>query len=148
MRVCRLIYTEPGLQALLEVTKGDLRRTLNLAQTILLSRACVTPTCVYAWAHVPSPEAVTQVMQSLWKDPFTQCYRGVARMQSQQGIALKELLEYIGQRLSMSGSRSVPVSVRAGLLSQLSDMQYDLQRGCSEQIQLGKLVGLFLCCRP
>lgn len=144
MRACRLTYTEPGLQALLEVTNGDLRRTLNLAQTIQLSRACVTPTCVYAWAHVPSPEDVTQVMQSLWKDPFTQCYRGVARMQSQQGIALKDLLEYIGQRLS----RSVPVSVRAGLLSQLSDMQYDLQRGCSEQIQLGKLVGLFLCCRP
>lgn len=61
---------EGGLQALIELGAGDMRRTLNLLQSTCMSAGEVSPEGAYATAGKPLPAQIEECANWLLNDPL------------------------------------------------------------------------------
>ena len=70
----RVNITEDGKQALLKLSKGDMRRALNVLQACHAAYDEVDETAVYNCTGNPHPKDVESVVQSMLRDEFGTSY--------------------------------------------------------------------------
>jgi hypothetical protein len=70
----RVKITEDGKQALLKLSKGDMRRALNVLQACHAAYDEVDETAVYNCTGNPHPKDVESVVQSMLRDEFGTSY--------------------------------------------------------------------------
>jgi len=73
-RFLRVKITEDGKQALLKLSKGDMRRALNVLQACHAAYDEVDETAVYNCTGNPHPKDVESVVQSMLRDEFGTSY--------------------------------------------------------------------------
>jgi len=73
-RFPRVKITEDGKQALLKLSKGDMRRALNVLQACHAAYDEVDETAVYNCTGNPHPKDVESVVQSMLRDEFGTSY--------------------------------------------------------------------------
>jgi replication factor C subunit 3/5 len=70
----RVNLTPDGKQALLKLSKGDMRRALNVLQACHAAYDTVDETAVYNCTGNPHPKDVEAVVQSMMRDEFGTSY--------------------------------------------------------------------------
>lgn len=70
----RVNLTPDGKQALLKLSKGDMRRALNVLQACHAAYDTVDETAVYNCTGNPQPKDVEAVVQSMMRDEFGTSY--------------------------------------------------------------------------
>lgn len=70
----RVKLTDDGKQALLKLSKGDMRRALNVLQACHAAYDEVDETAVYNCTGNPHPKDVESVVQSMLRDEFGTSY--------------------------------------------------------------------------
>ncbi|CAM6114687.1 unnamed protein product [Calypogeia fissa] len=132
--------TEGGLNAVVRLAGGDMRKALNILQSTHMASPHVTEESVYLCTGNPMPKDVQQIANWLLNDSFTTAFENVSNMKTNKGLALvdivKELLPFIFQI-------SMPQDVRVQLVDALADIEYRLASGTSEKLQLGALISAF-----
>ncbi|CAM6100388.1 unnamed protein product [Calypogeia fissa] len=132
--------TEGGLNAVVRLAGGDMRKALNILQSTHMASPHVTEESVYLCTGNPMPKDVQQIANWLLNDSFTTAFENVSNMKTNKGLALvdivKELLPFIFQI-------SMPQDVRVQLVDALADIEYRLASGTSEKLQLGALLSAF-----
>jgi hypothetical protein len=73
-RFLRVNLTPDGKQALLKLSKGDMRRALNVLQACHAAYDTVDETAVYNCTGNPHPKDVEAVVQSMMRDEFGTSY--------------------------------------------------------------------------
>ncbi|TIA89881.1 hypothetical protein E3P99_01852 [Wallemia hederae] len=128
--------------ALLNLTKGDMRRALNVLQAC--HTACmpekITIDDVYNVTASPAPSTIEYLIKSMMNDDISTCYQRVHTLKRQNGLALQDIIagayDYIQQI-------EFPVPTRLHLLDNLAEIEYRLSSGASETIQLSALIAAF-----
>ena len=85
-RIASVKLTEEGRQALLRLTKGDMRRALNVLQACHAAYDLTGETEVYNCTGNPHPSDIETIVNSMLTDEFTTAYnseRGRWRSQRQ-----------------------------------------------------------------
>lgn len=138
--------TEEGLDAILRVGAGDLRRSLNALQSAHMSSESgnVDSRQVHLATGTPDPGDVERCVSWLLADPYQECVRKIEGLQSERGLALVDLARELA---SYALRLKVPADARAQLLDALADCEYRLSYASSERIQLASLVGSFVLAR-
>ena len=67
--------TEDGRQALLKLSKGDMRRALNVLQACHAAYDLVGETEVYHCTGTPQPADIAAIVNSMFADEFTTSYK-------------------------------------------------------------------------
>lgn len=134
----------PGLEAVVRLSKGDMRRALNLVQTLAMSSRVITEDAVYACTGQTKPAEVKKVLKSLLNDSFQDCMAVLGEMQTKFGFALVDILQDLYAELAQI---NLPPEVRADLLAELADLEFNLSGSSTEKLQLGGLVGTFTLAR-
>jgi replication factor C subunit 3/5 len=124
------------------LAKGDLRKAINLLQSISMHSEHITVKLCYETAGIPSNEEIKQIINVL-KDSnikFNDCYKTINELIKQQGyslsIVLKELIiEIINNELSMNKI--------AQIISDLSDLENMVTKSTFGDIYITALIGLF-----
>ncbi|KAI0289457.1 P-loop containing nucleoside triphosphate hydrolase protein [Russula brevipes] len=123
--------TDDGKAALLKLSKGDMRRALNVLQACHAAYERIGETEVYTCTGSPHPADIEVIVNSMLTEEFTT---------SHQSLALQDLLagtfEYID-------TIEFPPAARVYLLDQLATTEYRLSAGASEKLQLTALLGAF-----
>jgi len=133
-----------GVDAVVRLSKGDMRRALNLVQTMAMSGKVVTEENVYACTGQTRPKQVKEILRVLLNSSFSECMRVLGGMQQEEGFALVDILQDLYGELKKVG---LPKGVRSDLLDKLADLEFNLSGSCTEKIQLGGLVGTFTAAR-
>ena len=133
---CRVNLTEDGKKALLKLSKGDMRRALNVLQACHAAYDLTSEMEVYTCTGNPHPSDIETVVHSMMADEFTTSYQSrlpcssnaqpgqvptitivISALKTERGLALQDLLvgayEYIG-------TIELPPAARVYLLDHLA----------------------------
>ncbi|KAK9828941.1 hypothetical protein WJX72_002938 [[Myrmecia] bisecta] len=135
---------EGGMDALIRLGAGDMRRTLNILQSTSMASPTVSEESVYACTGNPRPSDIELCAYCLLNDEFALAFAKLSEMQTLKGLALVDIVQELHPwvfRMSM------PPQVRIELVEKLADVEYRLAYGTSEKLQLGALVGAFAVAR-
>ncbi|KAJ9113858.1 hypothetical protein QFC19_000051 [Naganishia cerealis] len=130
--------TPDGKAALLKLSKGDMRRALNVLQACHAAYDTVDETAVYNCTGNPHPKDVEAVVQSMMRDEFGTSYEFITQLKIDRGLALQDLISGTYEVLE---TVELPNQARVYLLDQLG--LCELSVGSSEKIQLTALLGAF-----
>lgn len=144
--------------ALVRLSKGDMRRALNVLQACHASstpihlkgtpkvaekdikRDLITETTIYECIASPHPEDISTILNTLLKTTdVTTCLGLINSLKASQGLALADIITALSEELT---KLDVPAPVMISWLDGLAEVEYRLSGGGGEVVQTGALVGV------
>lgn len=136
--------TPDGMKAIVTLSTGDMRRSLNILQSTSMAYGKVTEDTVYTCTGHPLRSDIANILDwSLNKD-FTTAYNQILQLKTLKGLALNDILTEIHLLVHRV---DFPASIRMGLLIKLADIEHRLASGTNEKIQLSSMVAAFQAVR-
>ncbi|KNE64522.1 hypothetical protein AMAG_09539 [Allomyces macrogynus ATCC 38327] len=129
-----------GMQALLRLSQGDMRRALNVAQSTFAAFGTVDEAAVYATTGTPLPRDVERCTDWLMNEDMTTAIAHMASLRVDKGYALADLL---GDMFLFVARMEMPDPAKIVVYEALAEIEYNLSLGCSEAIQAGALAAAF-----
>lgn len=133
-------YTEDGIQSILGLSGGDMRRVLNLLQSTAMSSGLVNEKNVFMTSGAPLPQDVDMTLDWLLNLEFREAYEKLINICSTKGYALSDVLTDLATCLI---GMELPPAVLAVLLDGMSGVEHRLAFGTDEKLQAASLVGIF-----
>lgn len=134
-------YKDDGIQAILRLSGGDMRRVLNLLQSTSMSYDVVDETAVYLTSGVPLPADMQKLLDGLLNSNFQDALENTISMCKLKGYALSDVLTDL---TIMVMALDLPDQVLAALLDGMSDVEHRLAFGTHDYLQTASLVGVFV----
>ncbi|QRV89219.1 replication factor C subunit 3 [Ceratobasidium sp. AG-Ba] len=130
--------TKDGKEALLKLSKGDMRRALNVLQACHAAYDRTDETAVYNCTGNPHPTDIEALVNSMMSDDFGTSYQLVMKMKTEKGLALQDLVTGAYEYFE---TLDFPPAARVYLLDKLATTEHWLSTGGTEKIQLTALLG-------
>eukprot|EP00397_Hematodinium_sp_SG-2012_P011367 GEMP01011504.1.p1 GENE.GEMP01011504.1~~GEMP01011504.1.p1 ORF type:complete len:332 (+),score=75.64 GEMP01011504.1:35-1030(+) len=130
--------TPDGVTSLATAANGDMRKVLNLLQSLKLScTTTVTDTTVYQSLGYPSTKQCKEVFNDLWTKGFKENHASLSHFLKTQNVTLVTLM---GQLHKYMITLDLPLPARWALSTGMADIEIRLLQGCEDKIQLGCFV--------
>lgn len=133
--------TPDGVDAILSLSGGDMRRVLNLLQSTAMSSQIVDETSVYLTSGAPLPSDIDRVLNLLMNATFRKAVTETTELCTTKGYALADVLQEITTKLTCIDMDSVPLAM---ILDGMSNVEHRLAFGTDEKLQIASLVGVFV----
>lgn len=149
-----------AVDALVRLSRGDMRRALNVLQACHASRMAmpapagsnakaqapapeadpITSTTVHDCIASPHPEDIATIRDTLLSTPdVASCLNTLNALKQRRGLALADILAALADELS---ELEVPAQTRVRWMEGLAEIEYRLAGGGSEVLQMGGLIGV------
>ncbi|KAH6561915.1 hypothetical protein BASA60_002674 [Batrachochytrium salamandrivorans] len=132
--------TASGREAVLKLSKGDMRRALNILQAVHTGYPEANEETIYSCTGSPLPADIDQIIAWLFNMDYTNSFQSIKMLKHEKGLALADLLSELTLSLAKI---ELPTLSRIFLMEKLADIEYNINAGCNEDIQLGAMVGAF-----
>jgi len=145
-RINHVIYAEsisitrPGLDLLLNMAGGDMRRSLNILQAAHMAYDSIDDETVYKVTGRPRKRDIDQMLKWLMELELRECVKLVTKLMVDNGVALSDIITDLHDLVTLI---EYPTTVKCQLLIGLGDIENRLNQGANERIQLGALCALF-----
>jgi replication factor C subunit 3/5 len=133
--------TDDGIQAILKLGKGDMRRILNVLQSASLTFPVVDSRAVHLTTGDPLPQDMEYLVKTLLSRRFQECVIEVEKMRSERGYSLVDLVREMHDGVKRI---EMPRKARIILHSDLADIEHRLCVGCFDRMHVPALVGSFI----
>ncbi|KAK0638985.1 P-loop containing nucleoside triphosphate hydrolase protein [Cercophora newfieldiana] len=149
--------TEEATESLVRLSKGDMRRALNVLQACHASstplqprdgpkveekdivRETITTETIYNCVAAPPPDAIKKILSTLLStSDVTSCLSTINILKTQQGLALADIVTALSEELVKLEAKPEAMIT---WLDALADIEHRVASGASEQIQTGAVVG-------
>ncbi|CAG8502490.1 1505_t:CDS:10 [Funneliformis mosseae] len=136
VKVENVNISQDGIQALLKLCGGDMRRALNVLQSCS-SRDVIDETVIYNCTGYPHPKDIEIIMNSLSNDDFSTSYSKVKRMMEVLSMSLNDIITEVVNYFKM---HDFPFNneVLAYFFK-----KHNLNGGGNDMIQLAALIGAY-----
>uniref|UniRef100_A0A671XIR2 Activator 1 subunit 5 n=1 Tax=Sparus aurata TaxID=8175 RepID=A0A671XIR2_SPAAU len=135
--------TPDGMKAIVTLSSGDMRRSLNILQSTSMAYGKVTEDTVYTCTGHPLRSDIANILDwSLNKD-FTTAYKRILHNACPPGLFKSIYFLSFISNLEVD----FPPAIRIGLLIKLADVEHRLASGTDEKIQLSSMVAAFQAVR-
>ncbi|ALV61721.1 Replication factor C small subunit, intein-containing [Thermococcus sp. 2319x1] len=135
-----LELTEEGLQALLYVAEGDLRRAINVLQAAAALDTKITDENVFLVASRARPEDVREMMLLALEGNFLKAREKLREILLKQGLSGEDVLIQMHKEVF-----NLPISEpkKVALADKIGEYNFRLVEGANEMIQLEALLAQF-----
>lgn len=130
---------EEGLEAIIEVSEGDLRKAINLLQSVAYLNVPINRDVVYRTAGLVYPEHVREMIEKAFKGDFESARKLLVKAMVEEGVSGEDLLQEFYREIS-SDAISLEVEDKIKLLDFISDLDYRISQGATDYIQLSALL--------
>ena len=149
-----VVITPEAIDALVDLSKGDMRRSLNVLQACFASstpldekgfsipngpKDTINEEAIYECVAAPQPNDIQTILSSLLGEDISTALRTMERVRQTKGLALADVLGEISNEL---GKLEVAPEVRVRWLEGLAAVEWRLGTGGTERIQAGAMVGV------
>ncbi|KAL7274117.1 Subunit of heteropentameric Replication factor C (RF-C) [Rhizina undulata] len=146
--------TPEATDALLKLSRGDMRRSLNVLQAChasttplnaaghpddSLPREDITEADIYDCIAAPHPSDIELIMKTLLTEDITTALRTVIDIKTKKGLALADVLSALSDEL---GRLEVPKQTRVVWMEGLAEVEWRVGSGGGETLQTGALAGV------
>ncbi|XP_023813988.1 replication factor C subunit 5 isoform X2 [Oryzias latipes] len=132
--------TEDGMKAIVTLSSGDMRRSLNVLQSTSMAYGKVTEDSVYTCTGQPLRSDIANILDWCLNKDFTSAYKQILQLKTLKGLALHDILTELHLLVHRV---DFPPATRMTLLVKLADVEHRLASGTDEKIQLSSMVGAF-----
>ncbi|XP_002739068.2 replication factor C subunit 5-like [Saccoglossus kowalevskii] len=136
----RVDVTEDGMNALVTLANGDMRKSLNILQSTSMAYDVVNEVNVYTCVGHPLKEDISNIVNWMLNEDFTTAYNNILDLKTLKGLALQDILTEVHKFIHKV---ELPTKVRIKLLDKMAEIEYNLTAGTNEKIQLGSLIAAF-----
>lgn len=133
-----------GMKAIVTLSSGDMRRSLNILQSTSMAYGKVTEDTVYTCTGHPLRSDIANILDWCLNKDFTTAYKQILELKTLKGLALHDILTEVHVLVHRV---DFPPAVRIALLIKLADVEHRLSAGTSEKIQLSSMVAAFQAVR-
>lgn len=134
------VFTPEGIEAILRLSGGDMRRVLNLLQATAMSSAVVDEAAVYLTSGAPLPQDIDVILDQLMNHDFQSALGTVTAICTTKGYALADVLADLTEKLLCLDMDGTALGM---LLDGMSAVEHRLAFGTDEKLQIASLVGVF-----
>jgi replication factor C subunit 3/5 len=127
-----LAATADGIQALLDLGAGDLRRSLNLMQTTALATDVVNAVNVYKCAGYPLPDEIRALLHTLLNQGLDACVVALGGLAGDRGLSLLDIVRELHRQTVLLEIAATPL---ANVIDNLAQIERRIAEGCSDRIQ-------------
>ena len=147
-----------AVDALVKLSKGDMRRALNVLQACYASSTPLPPpdqprpdarslqhdqitqSTIYECIASPHPADIQSILNTLLSPScdVTMCLQTINKIKAQKGLALADILTALSEELVM---KDVPSQTMVAWMDGLADIEWRLSGGGSDAVQTGGMVG-------
>uniref|UniRef100_A0A914M2L4 AAA+ ATPase domain-containing protein n=1 Tax=Meloidogyne incognita TaxID=6306 RepID=A0A914M2L4_MELIC len=139
-----LNVTDDGKDALFKLSKGDMRRIINVLQSTALATDVINEKGVYSCVGYPRPNVVEKILRILLDSTIEVANQKLSEMRLRHSVALMDILDELTDKISkMDGTPKLLQILYDGL----SAIEQRLSAGCSERIQSLALISVFIQAR-
>lgn len=129
--------------ALLKLSKGDMRRALNVLQACKAALESpddqVDIDMIYECVGAPHPRDIETILDLVLKDDWTTTYLTFDKFKRTKGLALVDLVQGFVEILSSYDLKS---ATRVKILKGLADIEYGVSKGGNDKIQTSAVIGV------
>ncbi|GAW82453.1 replication factor C3 [Plasmodium gonderi] len=135
--------TKDGLESLIRVGRGDMRRILNCLQVVSLSHKNMTidENVILSTLDIPLPEEVKSILEHFTKSSIKESYEFVTKLQHNKGYSIKDIMINIYESIL---TYDFPDSAVCILLKNFGEIEERCSSGANEQITLSALISAFI----
>ena len=134
--------TDEGVDAIMKLGSGDMRKCLNILQATNMSFGKVESDFVYQTTGQPMPQDIISILNSLLQKDTKNAYNDILELKTVKGLALEDILREIHKyvlRFDTKGNEMILID----LIDNMAKIEKNLTTAASERLQLGGLVGSF-----
>lgn len=135
-----LELTEDGLQAILYVAEGDMRRAINVLQAAAALDTKITDENVFLVASRARPEDVRDMMQLALEGNFLKARDKLREILLKQGLSGEDVLIQMHKEVF---NLPIPEDKKVALADKIGEYNFRLVEGANEMIQLEALLAQF-----
>ena len=135
-----LELTEEGLQAILYVAEGDLRRAINVLQAAAALDKKITDENVFLVASRARPEDVREMMTLALEGNFLKAREKLREILLKQGLSGEDVLIQMHKEVF---NLPIPEDKKVALADKIGEYNFRLVEGANEMIQLEALLAQF-----
>ena len=132
--------SDNSLATIQKLGEGDMRKTVNILQSVSLSASVVTDDAIHLITGHVGQLQVDELLRFLLNEPLQGTFEHFNRLKCTQNFALVDIVKPLSESLL---TLHMAAGTRARLLRGLSDIEYSLSFACSEKNQTLHLISLF-----
>lgn len=137
----KLSMDDRGLQALLKLGIGDLRRSINLMQTTAMSNTKeITEANVYRCSGYPLPEEIARTLEQLMNRPLDEALKALNEQVFNNGLSLLDVIRELHSQVVLMEIAPYPL---ASLIERLAEIERCIAEGSPERVQSAAIASAF-----
>ncbi len=137
----KLNITKDGINAIINITEGDLRRVANLLQAAAILSKKINEDIVYEAASRAKPKDVTEMLENVLKGRFDLARKKLHELLLKQGLSGNDIIAEIHRQIY-----NLPLEEKdkVKLIEKCGEYDFRISEGANELIQLEALLAQFL----
>ena len=132
--------TEEGLDAILYVSGGDMRRAINVLQAASVVQKQVDEDTVFTTTGKARPEDIYQMLQSALNGKFLDAQEKLRNLLVWQGLSGTDIIRQVHREVLKLG---IDESVKVQMVDMVGDAEFRLTEGADPEIQLSHILARF-----
>ena len=136
----RLKITEDGMEALVYVSEGDMRRAVNSLQVAASMGTTIDADALYKVASTIRPEEVKRIIERALAGEFLKAREILDHLLIEYGVSGEDVVRQLHRAIF---DLNVPDEVKVRLLDRVGETDFRLVEGSNERIQIEALLAHF-----
>ncbi|MEM3732165.1 MAG: replication factor C small subunit [Candidatus Bathyarchaeia archaeon] len=128
---------EDGLNAILSVANGDLRKAINTLQAAASLEKPIDEETVYIVVGLAKPEDVHEMLELSFKGNFIEARKKLRLMLTEYGLSGLDILKQVHSEIF---KLNLPDEEKLKLTDLIGEVDYRLSQGADEEIQLSAML--------
>jgi replication factor C small subunit len=128
---------EDGLNAILSISNGDLRKAINTLQAAASLEKPINEKTVYMVVGLAKPEDVQEMLELSFKGNFTEARKKLRLMLMEYGLSGLDILKQVHSEIF---KLNLPDEEKLKLADLIGEVDYRLSQGADEEIQLSAML--------
>jgi len=132
---------EDGLHAIYEISEGDLRKAINLLQSVAYLGKPVTRDLVYKTAGVVFPERIDKLIKTAFEGKFEDARKLLLSILTEEGVSGSDLIRDIYSAISRD---ALPLDIedKIRLIELIGEIDFRISQGATDYLQISSLLAL------
>lgn len=143
-KITKIKLTDDGIDTLIKISKGDMRRVLNILQVTSMIYSEINSDNITNCIGYPTEKNMNIIYESLIKDKFNDCYDKIGKIISTNDYSINDIItELTNIILDRFINNKIEQSKFIKIISFMREIEMNLTVCPNEMIQLTGLIGSF-----
>lgn len=138
-----ITLTKDGLEAILYVAEGDMRRAINALQAAAMVDKTVDMDSIYKTTSTAKPSEILELIRSALDGNFGSARSKLDYLLIEQGFSGEDI---IGQIYRSLVDMTIPDKLKVDLIDKIGEIDFRIAEGSNERIQIEALIAHFILC--